>query len=59
MLRVQECCSSFCHSVSVATLLHMHTPPPPAKSFLCFLIEKVYFAVSAICVGDTAVLEGQ
>lgn len=37
---------------------HAH-PPPPAKSFLCFLIEKVYFAVSAICVGDTAVLEGQ
>lgn len=29
------------------------------RFFLCFLIETVYFAVSASCMEDTAVLEGQ
>lgn len=48
MLRVQECCSSFYHSVSVATLLHM---PPPPQVVLVLLDRKSLFCCECYLCG--------
>lgn len=48
-VRVQECCSSFYHSVSVVMLLHMLSPPTPV--FLVLLDRNSLFCCECYLCG--------